>query len=273
MYVFGAIFLAAQIMSADGNPAATPTAIPMRRIDPLSATSLLLKPRKDGKNVATATGFVVAHGNRLFLITNRHVVTGYDPWRKKQTFIAPDALWICHHGMAPGAWSPQVEPLFEAGKRRWLEHPLGPAIDVVALPLTSLPSDKVKPYPLNYAVLAESDMELVVAMPVSIVGFPEGMSGPGGFAVWKTGHVASDPDLDLGDKPLFLIDATTRGGMSGSPVYLRVTGGYTKRGGGLNVLPGVFTRFLGVYSAQAQELEIGFVWKPQVITEILEAGN
>ena len=111
-----------------------------------------------------------------------------------------------------------------------------------------------------------------VAMLVSIIGFPMGMSAFGKLPIWKTGHIASEPLLDLGEEPAFLIDATTRGGMSGSPVVLRLNGGYKTRSGNvMMVTSGFRTLFLGIYSGQWPHPEIGKVWKPIVIKEILKS--
>lgn len=73
---------------------------------------------------------------------------------------------------------------------------------------------------------------------------------------------------------MFLIDATTRGGMSGSPVVLRQVGGYLTKSGGQVIMPGVSTRFLGIYSGRLpRDSEIGRVWRPRLIKEILEQGK
>jgi hypothetical protein len=126
-------------------------------------------------------------------------------------------------------------------------------------------------YPLDLA-LADVDMLPDVAMPVSIIGFPQGLTGPGKLPIWKTGHIATDPDLDFDDKPVFLIDATTRAGMSGSPVVLRLNSGYRTTKGSMVISSGFLTRFLGVYSAQFTDTEIGYIWRPRVISEILSNG-
>jgi hypothetical protein len=77
-------------------------------------------------------------------------------------------------------------------------------------------------------------------------------------------------DLDYNGKPVFLIDATTRAGMSGSPVVLRQFGGYNTRNGGYFSSAGFFTRFMGIYSGRIhRDSEIGMVWRPEVIFEIL----
>ena len=82
---------------------------------------------------------------------------------------------------------------------------------------------------------------------------------------------ASDPGLDYDGRPAFLIDATTRGGMSGSPVVLRLHGGYRTSENNYIMAGGTTTRFIGVYSGRIHgQAEIGRVWRPHVIPEILQ---
>ena len=111
-------------------------------------------------------------------------------------------------------------------------------------------------------------------MPVSIIGFPAGFTGPYRFPIWKTGHIASDPDLDYAKRPMFLIDATTRGGMSGSPVVTRLWS-FRNREGQVVFTAGMRTRFLGVYAGRlgGSTTEIGRVWRPGVIDEILDRDS
>ena len=103
---------------------------------------------------------------------------------------------------------------------------------------------------------------------VSIIGFPFGLASSGKFPIWKTGHIASDIDLNYKDKPVFLIDATTKPGMSGSPVIAR-RNGFSQTSKGQRV-GGTTERFLGVYSGRIQDnSDVGMVWKPETIDEIL----
>jgi hypothetical protein len=145
-----------------------------------------------------------------------------------------------------------------------LQHPKSPHVDVIALPLQSGGSGATL-YPLDLS-LAEANMQVSPAMAVSIIGYPEGFASACTWPIWKTGHIASEPDLDWNGLPCFLIDATTRGGMSGSPVVARMYGSYPTTEGGVS-LGGTATRFLGVYSDQYEGPEIGVVWRPQVIAE------
>jgi hypothetical protein len=67
---------------------------------------------------------------------------------------------------------------------------------------------------------------------------------------------------------MFIIDATTKPGMSGSPVVARRIGMY-QSSQAVN-MGGSATRFLGVYSGRIHEqADIGMVWKPEVITAII----
>lgn len=243
-------------------------------IDSLSARPLYLIQVNGSQVLGKATGFVVRKGSSYYLITNWHVVSGRHPETNQvqhQLELTPDAILIWHHGKQLGSWVKKKEYLFdEKGKRRWFEHKKGRFVDVIALPLRNTGND-VTLYPFDL-LLAETDMLPEVAMPVSIIGFPLGFTSSGFFPIWKTGHIASEPNLDYQGEPLFLIDATTRGGMSGSPVVLRMTGGYKKKdGSAIMSSSGHRTLFLGIYSGRLpRDSEIGRVWRPRLVNEILE---
>jgi len=242
-------------------------------IDPLSVRSIYVITVKENKRLGTATGFIVEKANKQYLITNWHVLSGRHPQTNKplsRSGDTPDRIQVVHHAKTLGTWVVKTELLYDRkGEKNWLEHKNGRAVDVVALPLTSISND-VQIYPLDLR-LADADMIPQVAMPVSIIGFPLGLTSARVFPIWKTGHIASDPDLDYNSEPLFLIDATTRGGMSGSPVVLRLTGGYkTRSGGTIMGSSNLRTRFLGIYSGRLPgDSEIGRVWRPRLIREIL----
>lgn len=244
----------------------------MKRVDPLSAQSLFLRVLARGHELSVATGFVIERGERGFLVTNWHVLAGRNAETGEllsDTGAEPDAIEILHHKAGSlGSWVRCVEPLNDDnGNRLWREHAAGRLIDIAVLPLTKL--DAVQLYPFDLR-LADADMLAETAMPVSIIGYPLGLSAGGSWPIWKTGHIASDPDLDYDSRPAFLIDATTRRGMSGSPVVLRLVGGYLNREGARIYGAGTATLFLGVYSGRIHEdSEIGRVWRPSALGEIL----
>ncbi len=246
-----------------------------KTIDPLSLKSLLVETAVNGRPLGTATAFVVQPDSDSYLITNWHVIAGGAADTGEllsPTGAVPDELRVLHHSGQLGQWHPHAMPLFSGGVRAWWEHSRGHEVDVVALPLKSMPL-AVKIYPFDLA-LADVDIVIDVGLPVSIIGFPFGLASGGAFPIWKTGHVASDHDLDYDGKPAFLIDATTRGGMSGSPVVHRRFGSFRDSSGAQHIAGGNRVRFLGVYSGRIHgEAESGRVWRPHIIREIIASGG
>lgn len=243
------------------------------QIDPLSLVPLHVECFFGTQKIGGGTGFTVVQNGRAFLITNWHVLTGRDaatkqPINQKTGAADPDSIRIWHHRESLGNWISVPELLRDAqsGEPRWLEHPTrGGDVDVVALPLTGNTNYRLCPLDL---MLAASDVVVSPSEPASIIGFPFEMAADGKFPIWKTGHVASDIELDYRGKPVFLIDATTRMGMSGSPVIAR-------RIGTVNTSTGLkagasAVRFLGIYSGRIHEFaDVGMVWKPHLISEIV----
>lgn len=251
---------------------------PSVTLDPISVTSLFIKMSVNGIDLGSGTAFVVQNDGRDYLITNWHNLAGRNPetgQAMSSTGGLPNEVIILHHDKkALGTFCWKKYSLNDAdGRPLWLEHPLGNKIDVVALPIV-VPAD-VMIYPMDLR-LAHEDMLVGPAMSVSVIGYPFGMSAGGLHPIWKTGHLASDPDVDfVSGIPAFLIDATTRGGMSGSPVVLRTYGTRLSTNGAVAMNGnGVFTKFLGVYSGRIRDdSELGRVWRPVVIDEILQAKS
>jgi hypothetical protein len=111
-------------------------------------------------------------------------------------------------------------------------------------------------------------------MPVFIIGFPLGLKNLDSLPIWKTGHIASDPNTNFNHQRLLLVDATTRSGMSGSPVVYRAFGQYETSDGLISIYGPPATKLVGMYSGRLREnAEIGFVWKPDVIENVLSHGS
>ncbi|MBI2165140.1 MAG: trypsin-like peptidase domain-containing protein [Chloroflexi bacterium] len=240
------------------------------RIDPMSFVSIFIEACRGERSLASGTGFIVQKSGRSFLVTNWHMLAGRDPRTSRplaETGEIPDKLAIWHHIRDKlGTWGRRFVPLTRPdGSPAWLEHSLSRKVDVVALPLTV--DEEVTLYPLDLG-LANTDLMISPSEAVSIIGFPFGLSAGGRFPIWKTGHVASDIDLDYDGLPIFLIDATTKPGMSGSPVIARRYGWYLSSEGYQGGSDA--TRFLGIYSGRIHEsADVGSVWKPEVLNEII----
>lgn len=238
-------------------------------IDPLSLCSLRLILREGGQTIGIATGFVVKNDIPL-LITNWHVLSGRDPATNKilnSKGKVPDEVGIIHrHVNGLGHHKVIYESLYDGNVPNWIEHTDGKTVDVTALPLTQDPEIKLYPIQLEWA---NQDVMVDPALAVSVIGYPYGIANTELFPIWKTGHIASDPDIDYNGSPVFLIDATTRSGMSGSPVLYKVVNNYRNKSGEAMFLTQPGKLFLGVYSGRIHsDSEVGKVWKPHVIRNI-----
>jgi hypothetical protein len=241
-------------------------------IDRLSVTSLAVAVFHGDTSIGSATGFVLQKNQNYYLVTNRHVVlTCAEDTNPNNVggWICADKVKILHNTAGHlGDWFWVEESLYDESKhKRWLEHPaLGASADLIALPLKNTAG--VEFYPLDLS-LRNSDMQLAPGDPVNIVGFPFGETQGGGLPIWKTGTIASDLDINYGGKAKFLVDATARSGMSGSPVYARRFGTYQDKAGAANT--GGVTKFLGIYSEENQALELGAVWKAEAVAALYDS--
>jgi hypothetical protein len=146
-------------------------------------------------------------------------------------------------------------------------HPIGPGIDVSILLLSPASSN---PETLDHSFFNvrenEGSMPLEVGHTCFIIGFPEGlMDRPQKdliLPIWKIGHLASEPLFFFNKEPVVLIDATTRPGMSGAPVFVTNNRRYERR-----------NRLVGIYTGRTSELsDIGRVLVPAVFPEIFQKG-
>lgn len=228
-----------------------------------------------GNELAKGTGFIVSREGDSYLITNRHNLSGRDPKTNKVMHsrgVAPDSVSILYLDL-DGAqiWKERLEPVVDDKDRPlWFEHPtLGPQVDVVALKLSKTDGVTLSPYDISKP---DHDPVLWVGEDLFVVGFPFAESYNRGMGIWTRASVASEPSISYKGLPMFLVDARTRKGQSGSPVLfrpgvrpVRMTSGETK----MSEMSDYY--LAGVYSGRIREdSDIGFVWNTGVITRILD---
>lgn len=242
-----------------------------------SVQSLLLEMRFNGQALSSGTGFTVISAKGPLLVTNRHNVTGRRQDDNKpisSTGGVPNEVVIFHNAKGKlGSWKPTIEPLYsdnENEKSLWFEHPiLGSRADFVALPLTQL--DDVDFYPYDVANPGEN-IRVGPADAVSVIGFPFGIKAGGHFAVWVTGFIASEPEVNFENLPIQLIACRSRQGQSGSPVLAYRSGGaIAMEDGSSAIYQGPVSKLIGIYSGRINaESDLGIVWKTSALRELVE---
>ena len=125
------------------------------------------------------------------------------------------------------------------------------------------------------------DIEIPLGSNLLIIGYPGGKSSGGGWPIWKTGHLATDIGIDYDERPVFLIDGNTKGGMSGSPVIADLGNTYKQNNSQTTItqVGGSVRLFLGVYAGriegnsineEATQIDIGKVFKRHALVEMLD---
>ncbi|MCX6119993.1 MAG: trypsin-like peptidase domain-containing protein [Ignavibacteriales bacterium] len=241
-----------------------------------SRRSLLLQLLCNDQPLGTGTGFIVISKKGPVLITNRHIATGRHNITGQPMSPSggiPNKVQIAHNCLGkPEEWVLRTELLLKDDSPQWIEHPtLGALADFVALPLTQL--NDVKLFPYSLIQVGHAVIKIAPAEVVSVVGFPFGKTGGGSLAIWATGFIATEPDIDFEGQPKFLIDCRTRPGQSGSVVIAHRNGGSVTLENERHVVSSrPMTRFLGIYSGRINDQsDLGIVWKASSINELVES--
>jgi len=226
-----------------------------------------------------ASGFLWRHENRIFLITNWHVVTGLHAFTRQHldNGRCPAALRVHYTVELPFRKfaSAHIDaPLYkDFHAPYWIEHSTrtSRSIDVIALPLDIV----ISPFETIHCINDHSSDDLVEMVGVDVfpVGFPLGVPSGPKFPIWKRGSIATEPGVNWEGRPAFLIDCRTSSGMSGSPVIRQVFGPAPMADGEIKVDRIRSFEFLGVYSGRLSDddnvASIGIVWRKTVISEML----
>jgi hypothetical protein len=273
----------------NGSPTpATELPAKVARVNNISFVPFKIRMYCKEVELASGTAFLYLFEGKHFFVTNWHNVTGREPGThkcKSPDLALPDRIkadvpyWSSNSaGVSVVTWSDWDFPLYEDADNTipiWFEHPThGGIVDAVAFPVSE--AVKTAIVPANDPKLNLLNTGLYPGLDVFILGYPRGLSGGGGFSLWKRGSLASEPDLDLDELPKMYVDTATREGMSGSPVYTQEVGVLRPE----NPPPGVSKesvgkgkRFLGIYSGRVGNdtflAQLGIVWKEAAIEEII----
>ena len=246
-----------------------------------SLKSLFIEMYFGDQLLSTGTAILAARSkeSRCVVITNRHNVTGLHQDTGKclsKMLGTPDSIVIHFHRSQPnvGEWLKVKLPLYRDDKSPyWIEHPrLGAKADLVALNVNWGGDVICLPY---YTEIDLDRVGMIVspAEPISVIGFPFGLSTSGKLPVWATGFLAQELSLVTDENPVFLVDCRTRQGQSGSPVIAFRTSGYRSITNGrisASLSPKVVWEFLGIYSGRVNpESDLGRVWHVSAISELL----
>ena len=250
----------------------------------------------DNVNVlGTATAFYYKYNEKMYLVTNKHVVTGKDTFNgslKCKMGSVPTAIRAVvnvdvvnqdnsHEYFEVTLVYELYEDISSPIDKLWHEHHGHPMIDVVVLDVTERYYKSIEVNKevrsckscdwYHYDYCSESKMHNVTDN-VFVVGFPFGYQTTGAdgwYAIWNNGTIASEYTKQLvvpvdallrkgvyAELDAFLIDAKTWEGQSGSPVLTNIS--LEK------------AELLGVYGGRTDKnSSLGYVWKIKLVNDIV----
>lgn len=282
--------LAASLVA--GLAVASPTTAQQTVVDVQSLMTTPVWLYRGAQLVSQGTGFFYGNlrpdgtAEAIFLVTNYHVVTGHAPTVAASR--SGDRIHFALHKDASDLekFSEFELPLYDVHDEPvWASSDVYPNADVVLVPLPA----RMLPLYVFTEAHTRGDIKIRPTSGATLLGYPYGFFDRTHLLpVWKTGHVASEPDVDFEGEPTFLVDVSAFPGMSGSPVLAVATGIYESeegvmRSGRVLKLLGIFSSMPVVHpsgrsgaagSSDASpsnaevSLQLGYVWKAALIADI-----
>jgi hypothetical protein len=261
-------------------------------LDKLTFSVVRLDALFDDQPLSHATGFYyygfTDNKPTYWLVTNWHVFSGRDPETLKSlssTVALPNRLRL---NVPLSKSSPlragrtetflfqeQTLEIYDgAGQAVWYQHKeRGSHADVAVANLGGAAFGHWDIVGINQ-IASQNDMKIEIGNDVHVLGYPLGFSHFMNTPVWKKGSIASEPHMETSEsRGRIIIDATTREGMSGSPVVMRAKTHYISEDGSIKAHPNA-TRLIGVYASRPilGKAEIGYVYKSGLIEEVIKDG-
>lgn len=262
----------------------------------LCCTPIELLANDGSDNVlATASGFFWL-GDRPYLITNWHVISGRNPFTGK---ILSSHGFVPAHFCFYGLELEVTNGIVHIVRRRYqisgdenlpalLSSPPfvnGSPVDVWAFPLQQGTVIKKDPSRTGFVGAdfvssfvneqSTSPIETAAGDDCFVLGYPLQNSAGGRFPIWKRGSIASETPIGVDNKPIFLVDAAVTQSMSGSPVIRKVTTLVAKvqQTGHLREMQAF--DFVGIYAGRLESsslaaTNIGYAWFQSVIPQVIQ---
>jgi len=238
---------------------------------------------KQDAQIGVATGFFYTLADRLYFITNRHVVINEDDDH------FPDELRLRLH-INPNDIRQNADysvSLYDdKDKPLWLEHPIGRSeIDVVAIPLNK---DQVTSRFFVKAFSASDhippNVDVSIGEDVLVLGYPLGFYDClHNLPIVRNTVMASVYPVPFEGKPIILIDSRLHAGTSGSPVLTKATNLIRYTDGSTAIVNRAASFLVGVHSATLdvrgrdpnsdEPLGLNLVWFASLIPEIIKQGS
>lgn len=245
--------------------------------------------------VATATGFFWRQNGRPHLVTNWHVVSGRNAFTGELNPSGYVPERIRFYGLSVSTNTGVVSFRRRGFTLQWAEDMIellanapqanGISLDIWGVPIPEGTVFGRDPARSGFNGAAEATCFLNdhvgprivtnVGDDCFLLGYPlrnyDGLMPP----IWKRGSIASETPLGVDGRPVFLVDAATTAGMSGSPIVRKVTT-LTADNKDIGALQEISAyELIGIYagrleSKQLAAVNLGYGWYKTMIDRALD---
>lgn len=243
-------------------------------INPITKRVTFIQQLSSNNFIGTATGFFYRRENKLFLVTNRHVVID-----QKSKMVIDTLRLLLHNDLkTPSNNSTFDVPLYSSEMPLWKDHPNYEQADIV---LIELDENEIQGKFLIEAWSASdflpSKYLLDPGEDVFIMGYPRAFfDKKHNLPVFRNAMIASTYGVSFNGFPYFLTDAHLHPGTSGSPVITKARKNWIDSDGNY-YLAGSDYYILGIHSGThytplgneiKEPLGLGIAWYIRLVEEI-----
>jgi len=235
-------------------------------ITPFALTVAPLIMYRDNCKLGTATGFFYSHNDKIFLITNKHVVID------KEKEFYPNKIRFQVH-INPNDPSKNIYKELtlydENNRQKWLEHQNN-KIDIAAIEMEKSNLKNCLIQAFNKEKFSPSDLILEIGEDLLVLAYPLGFYDTlHNLPITRNATIASNYLVPFKGEPYFLVDANLHPGTSGSPVITKPSNIIRSREGTI-LSGGWVSHLVGINSGSYDPLGLNIVWYAELIEEIIK---
>jgi len=224
-----------------------------------------------------ASGFFWKSSDESYLITNKHVV-------EHEFKISPDSLevYFRKHDNPKKVERKQIDLGDDECDNSWLTLDEHPNADITAIPLSDIDFATVGNEAFTTEdVVSKEERNVSLGAGAMIVGYPSDGKYPvrdteTSSPVAISALVSSQFGEDFDNHPMFLVDAQTYDGMSGSPVLLQPGTPLFDHDSNRIEYLSASNALLGVHSGNydvSTQVSLNRIWNADLISDLVEDGN
>ena len=242
-------------------------------INPIILIATIVIQLQGGKIIGSASGFFYEYGNKLFLVTNKHVFID------KSKNVIPDQFKLVLHTDINDTRKNDdyFISLYDGKNRLWKIHSKFTDADVALIEINK--NDIINKFviksfsaqsflPENYPLHPGED--------IFIMGYPLSFHDSfNNLPIFRNAMIASAYGVYFQNMPLFLTDANLHPGTSGSPVITKPKSAWVDDQGNTNFMTGITYYLIGVHSGTIdpkitnnQDIGLGASWYSKLVEDI-----